>query len=358
MSDTLRRGSRRTHATIKEVAELAGVSQMTVSRVLNRRETVRESTRTRVEAAIRELNYRPNLLARSLAGGRSLFIGLLYHNPSRSYLGELLVGALRLCRDEGHHLVIEDFSSDDLQSAALQFAERLGGAGLDGVVLAPPMSEDEGILDALNSAQIPTVLIAPKDVSRTDISVSIDDTAAAEAMTQHVIEHGHSRIGFIRGPEHHSSARRRFKGFKAAIARSGLTVDEAWIRQGDYTYRSGMIAAEAMMGLAERPTVIFACNDDMAAGVIASAHRLGLRVPEDLSVVGFDDTVFATAIWPQLTTVRQPIADMASEAVALLARHLTAEEAPGGSEADALARNVVLDFQIIPRDSLKRIGPA
>lgn len=355
MSETLRRGSRRSHATIKEVAELAGVSQMTVSRVLNRRDAVREATRTKVEEAIRELNYRPNLLARGLAGGKSLFVGLIYHNPSSSYLGELLVGALHRCRDEGHHLVIEDFSSDDMKAAALQFAERLGGAGLDGVIVAPPMSEDDNILDALNAAQIPTVLIAPKDVSRTDISVSIDDSDAAEAMTQHVIEHGHSRIGFIRGPDNHSSARRRFKGFKSSIARSGLTVEDAWIGQGDYTYRSGMVAAETILALPNRPTAIFASNDDMAAGVVASAHRIGLRVPDDLSVVGFDDTTFATAIWPQLTTVRQPIADMASESVALLARHLSMEEASAEIEADAMPRNVVLDFQIIKRDSLKRI---
>lgn len=354
MTDTLRRAGRRSHATIKEVAELAGVSQMTVSRVLNRRDTVREATRIKVEEAIRELNYRPNLLARGLAGGKSLFIGLLYHNPSSSYLGELLVGALHRCRDEGHHLVLEDFSADNMRAAAKQFAERLGGAGLDGVIVAPPMSESDDILDALNAEYIPTVLIAPKDVSRTDISVSIDDSDAAEAMTEHVIAHGHSHIGFIRGPDDHSSSRRRFKGFKSAMARNGLSVADGWIGQGDYTYRSGMIAAEAILALPERPTAIFASNDDMAAGVVASANRLGLRVPDDLSVVGFDDTTFATAIWPQLTTVRQPIADMAAASVALLSRHLSAEKGEGEEEED-MPRNVVLDFEILSRDSLKKI---
>lgn len=354
MTDTLRRASRRAHATIKEVAELAGVSQMTVSRVLNRRETVREATRIKVEAAIRELNYRPNLLARGLAGGKSLFIGLLYHNPSSSYLGELLVGALHRCRDEGHHLVLEDFSADNMRSAAKQFAGHLGGAGLDGVIVAPPMSESDEILKALKAEHIPTVLIAPKDVSPTDISVSIDDSDAAEAMTENVIAHGHSRIGFILGPKDHFSSRRRFKGFKYGMARNGLSVADGWIGQGDYTYRSGMIAAEAMLALPERPTAIFASNDDMAAGVVASANRLGLRVPDDLSVVGFDDTTFATAIWPQLTTVRQPIADMAAAAVALLSRHLSAEKADDEEKED-MPRDVVLDFEILSRDSLKKI---
>lgn len=353
MTETLRRSSRKAHATIKEVAERAGVSQMTVSRVLNRRETVREATRIRVEEAIRELNYRPNLLARGLAGGKSLFIGLVYHNPSSSYLGELLVGALKECREAGHHLVLEDFSSEEMKGAAMQFAERLGGAGLDGVVVAPPMSEDDNILDALMMERIPTVLIAPKDVSRTDISVSIDDAEAAEAMTRHVIEHGHQRIGFLRGPDNQSSARRRYRGFKSAMAKHGLSVEESWVGQGDYTYRSGMLAAETILALPERPTAIFASNDDMAAGVVASAHQMGLRVPDDLSVVGFDDTIFATAIWPQLTTVRQPIADMAAESVTLLSRHIT-----GSSQEEdntPAERNVVLDFEIVSRGSLKQI---
>ena len=330
---------------------------MTVSRVLNRRETVKESTRVKVEEAIRELNYRPNLLARGLAGGKSLFIGLVFHNPSNTYLGELLVGALQACRDEGHHLVIEDFTSEDISQHGPAFVERLGGAGLDGVIVAPPISEDDNILDALAAAQILTVLIAPKDVSKTDISVSIDDAKAAEEMTEHVLEHGHRRIGFIRGPDNQSSSRRRFRGFKAAMARHGIAVDEGYVAQGDYTYRSGMLAAEAILALPERPTAIFASNDDMAAGVVASAQRLGIKVPDDLSVVGFDDTMFATAIWPQLTTVRQPIADMAAESVHLLSRHLRAHE-PGADSDDAaseMERNAVLDVEIVTRGSLRRI---
>lgn len=357
MNEVLRRPARRSHATIKEVAELAGVSQMTVSRVLNRRETVKESTRVKVEEAIRELNYRPNLLARGLAGGKSLFIGLIFHNPSNTYLGELLVGALQACRDEGHHLVIEDFTSEDIREHGPKFVERLGGAGLDGVIVAPPISEDDDILDALTAAQIVTVLIAPKDVSATDISVSIDDAQAAEEMTQHIIEQGHRRIGFIRGPDNQSSSRRRFRGFKAAMARNGLTVEDGWIAQGDYTYRSGMLAAESILGLADKPTAIFASNDDMAAGVVSSAQRLGIKVPDDLSVVGFDDTMFATAIWPQLTTVRQPIADMAAESVHLLSRFLRARDGEGEGEdaAETMQRNVVLDVGIISRGSLRKI---
>ncbi len=357
MNDLPRRPSRRLHATIKEVAELAGVSQMTVSRVLNRREAVKEATRTRVEDAIRELNYRPNLLARGLAGGKSLFIGLVFHNPSNTYLGELLVGALQSCRDEGHHLVIEDFTSGDIKESGPVIVERLSGAGLDGVIVAPPISEDDDILDALVAAQIVTVLIAPKDVSKTDISVSIDDAKAAEEMTDHILDHGHRKIGFIRGPDNQSSSRRRFRGFKSAMARHGMTIDDSWIVRGDYTYRSGMLAAEALLALPNRPTAIFASNDDMAAGVVASAQRLGVKVPDDLSVVGFDDTMFATSIWPQLTTVRQPIAEMAAESVRLLSRHLQTEEPKDGNGETVpdLLRNVVLDVEIVTRDSLRRI---
>ena len=356
MNEILRRPARRSHATIKEVAVLAGVSQMTVSRVLNQRETVKESTRVKVDEAIRELNYRPNLLARGLAGGKSLFIGLIFHNPSNTYLGELLVGALRACRDEGHHLVIEDFTCEDIKEYGPKFVERLSGAGLDGVIIAPPYSENAEFLSALALARIVNVRIASMGDSKNDISVSIDDAEAAEEMTHHILDCGHRKIGFIRGPDDQSSSRFRFRGFKSAMARRGIPVGEGWVVQGDYTYRSGMLAAEAILALPDRPTAIFASNDDMAAGVVAAAQRLGLKVPDDLSVAGFDDTMFATAIWPQLTTVRQPIADMAAEAVRLLSRHLhtRGEEEENGDGSGAAPRNVVLEVEIISRGSLKK----
>ena len=347
MSTMSPRPGRRQHATIREVAERAGVSQMTVSRVLNRRESVRKSTRERVQEAIQALNYRPNLLARSLAGGKSLFIGLLFDNPGNNYLGELLVGVLNRCREVGHHLVIEDFSETSHDEQVDILIDRVAGAGLHGVIVAPPISENADILSKLRDAGLPTVLIGPDVIPPDSISVSIDDTAAADRITQYLIDRGHQRIAFVIGAQDHASASRRHRGFARAMVRNGLAVDEALVVQGDYTYRSGLLAGDRLFALENPPTAVFASNDDMAAGVIAAAHRSARRVPEDVSIAGFDDTAIAGAMWPQLTTVRQPIAEMGYQAVDLLARAID------GTRGQVPAGNIVLDVSIVERDTVR-----
>lgn len=348
MKQTSSRTGKKQHATIREVAEMAGVSQMTVSRVLNRRESVKKSTRERVEEAIQALNYRPNLLARSLAGGKSLFIGLIFNNPSNNYLGELLVGALNRCREAGHHLVIEDFSASSDEKDIDALVERLSGAGLDGIIVTPPVSEDEFILGKLKAAGLRLVLIAPRETPREGVSVSIDDVEAADQITQYLIDRGHKRIAFVVGPTDHSSARRRYRGFDHAMTRNGLDVNDTLVVQGDYTYRSGMVAGDQFFGMDDPPTAVFASNDDMAAGVIAAAQRRGKRIPEDVSIVGFDDTAIASAMWPQLTTVRQPIAEMGYQAVNLLAKVIGREEDRKTEE------NIVLNVSIVERDTVRQ----
>ena len=350
MAEKISKSGRRQHATIKEVAELAGVSQMTVSRVLNRRDVVREATRARVEEAIRELKYRPNLLARSLAGGNSLFIGMIFNNPSNSYLSELLIGAMNRCREAGHHLVLEDFSSYKEPEDVDELVGRVSGAGLDGILVVPPLSEDDLLLSKLDEVGIPCVLIAPRTRSGSGTSLSIDDEAAAKQMTEYLIERGHKRIGFVIGAEDPISSHRRYSGFQMAMAEAGLEIDPDLVRRGRFTYRSGMEAADRMLDMADAPTAIFASNDDMAAGVIASAFRHGKRVPEDISVVGYDDTPIASAIWPQLTTVRQPIAEMGYQSVDLLASFIGDEDQAGKD------LHPVLDVAIIERDSVKRVS--
>lgn len=348
MTQPLPQTGKKQHATIREVAELAGVSQMTVSRVLNRRESVKTSTRERVDQAIQALNYRPNLMARRLAGGKSLFIGLIFDNPSNNYLGELLVGALNRCREAGHHLVIEDFSASSNEKDIDALIERLGSAGLDGMIVTPPVSEDEFILGQLRAAGLMPVLIAPRETPQDGVSVAIDDVEAADQVTQYLIDRGHQRIAFVAGPTAHSSARRRHMGFTRAMTRSGLETNDALFARGDYTYRGGMVVGEKFFSLDDPPTAVFASNDDMAAGVIAAAQRCGMRVPDDVSIVGFDDTAIASAMWPQLTTVRQPIAEMGYQAVDLLAKFL-------GTDEDRNAEpNIVLDVSIVERGTVRR----
>jgi LacI family transcriptional regulator len=347
MSQQPLRANKRRSVTIRQVAERAGVSVMTVSRVLNNRESVRGETRARVEEAIRTLRYRPSLLARGLAGGRSLHIGLIYENPSHGYLSEFLVGALNRCRIDRHHLVIEELSTGEeekLDRAVV--AERLLAAGLEAVIIPPPLSDNQEVVAALEDLEIPFARVINCAETGRGFEVTIDDVAAAREMTEHLIRAGHTRIGFIKGAPSHFAAERRLQGFRAAIAAHGLEAPESAVAQGHFTYRSGMDAAARLLAAARRPTAIFASNDDMAAGAMSTALRLGLRVPDDLSVVGFDDTEIARTIWPQLTTVRQPIADMASTAVELLSRHSEGEQ---GAQTYKAVR---LDTEIIERGTV------
>ncbi len=344
-----RRGQRRQAVTIKEVADLAGVSQMTVSRVLNNSEVVRENTRKKVEEAIKALNYRPNLLARGLAGGQALFIGLVYNNPSNSYISEILVGALNQCRSMGHYLVLEDCRSDGDRTDHRDVVARIAAAGLNGVLVIPPLSEDNALLDGLRAQNIPAVVIAPPQ-GRTDFpSVSIDDEAAAVSMMLELFAQGHTDIAFIRGDEAQNAARRRYRGYLAALEAQSIPVRQEWIAKGDFNYRSGMSAAMELLGAPDRPSVIFACNDDMAAGSVAAIQGEGLKVPSDISVVGFDDSAIASGIWPTLTTVRQPISQMASRAVELLAALVAADG------LSVVFDHATLGVELVHRQSLKRI---
>lgn len=346
MSQSQIRMNKRQSVTIKEVAERAGVSLMTVSRVLNKQSVVREETRVRVENAMRDLNYRPNMLARGLAGGNSIFIGLVHANPSDGYLSEFLVGALNSCRQAGHHLVLEDLSVDSGNKSQADVETHLRSIGLDGIIVTPPLSENPKVVEALRVLGTPFVLVAHGNETPVDLAIGIDDKAAAQSMTRYLIEKGHKRIGFIIGAPDQSSSQRRHAGYMAAMQESGLSVSETDVVQGAFTYRSGMQAAEKLLSSTRPPTAIFASNDDMAAGVIATAHQRGLRIPQDLSVVGFDDTPIATAIWPQLTTIRQPIADMATRAVDMLSVTVTTN----GDKN--LEKNQILDVVIIERETV------
>ncbi len=316
--------NKRQPITIKEVAEKAGVSQMTVSRVLNKQKLVKASTRERVEAAIAALNYKPNLMARGLAGGRSKLIGLAYYNPSPSYLSALVVSALKHCRDLGHHLVIEDLSDIEDGLDTTMILKRLSSIQLDGLILAPPLSGNTKLLELMQDIGIPTVLLGSTDDRFKQSSVVFDDRAAAYTMTCHLIDLGHKKIGFIRGPHELPWSRKRQEGYEQALIDKGIQIDKKLILEGDFTFRTGMHRGDDLLELPDRPTAIFASNDDMAAGVIAAAQRRSIQIPKELSVVGFDDTAIAAAIWPRLTTVRQPIAEMAQASVDIIS-DVTAE---------------------------------
>jgi len=293
---------------------------MTVSRVTNGEDNVREATRDLVLKAIRELNYSPNPAARSLAGAQSTRIAMIYSNPSVAYLSELLVGALDKASKTAVQLVLEKW--DDLKPAAERAAARKLAQSVAGVILPPPLCESDVIASELAAANVPTIAIATGRFRANVSCVRIDDFRAASEMTAHLIALGHTRIGFIKGHPNQTASAQRFAGFETTLEAAGITPNPAYVQQGYFTYRSGLEAAEQLLDRKRPPTAIFASNDDMAAAVISVAHRRGLDVPRDLSVVGFDDTVTATTVWPELTTIRQPIAAMADAALNLLLRKI------------------------------------
>jgi LacI family transcriptional regulator len=322
---------------------------MTVSRVINGASHVRQAARDAVNEAIAALNYAPNRAARSLAGGGQVRLGLLYSNPSAAYLSEFLVGSLDQASRSDVQLVVEKCDRGEGEETS---ARHLIRSGIDGILLPPPLCDSQPLIDLLAAENVTAVAVATARLADGVSTVSIDDFAAAEAMTRHIIAQGHRRIGFIIGNPDQTASARRLEGYTAALAEAGIAIDEALIRQGLFTYRSGLEASEALLDLPQPPTAIFASNDDMAAAAVAVAHRRGLDVPRDVSVCGFDDTALATAIWPELTTVRQPIAAMSRAAIEMLVAEVNARRQGKMPEP----RRLVLDFTLVERESDGLLG--
>jgi len=333
--------------TIHDVARQSGVSIKTVSRVLNREPNVKADTRDRVQAAVAALHYRPNISARSLAGSKAYLIGVFFDNPSPGYITDVQLGAIARCREEGYHLIVEplDSTADNVEE---QVAPMLATLRMDGVILTAPVCDHPVVLAALEREQVPYVRISPGSDLDRSARVGMDDRLAAYEMTKHLIGLGHRDIGFIIGHPDHGASHLRHEGFMAAMADSGLNVRPERVEQGYFSFRSGFEAAERLLASEDRPTAVFASNDDMALGVMAVANRLRLNVPETLSVAGFDDTPGAKVVWPQLTTVRQPIAAMAGAAADMLLNGVSWEDG-------ALPPSKLLDFELVIREST---GPA
>ena len=300
--------------TIIDVAHKAGVSIKTVSRVMNKEPTVHADTRARVQHAVAELNYRPHLSARSLAGAKSFLIGLLYFDPSAAFVAGVQRGAALRCREAGRHLVVESVQESGAHVQA-QLESMLAELRPDGMILTPPLSDDPAVLEVLRASRTPCVLISPRD-GHGMASVRMDDTLAAEELTNLLISLGHTAIAFIEGDQ--SASDRRRAGYERALAAHGIAVDAALVVPGTFEFQSGVDAARGLLALPRPPTAIFAANDDMALGALVTAQRLGLAIPHDVAIVGFDDSRAATLVWPELTTVRQPLAEMAMAAVEML----------------------------------------
>jgi len=303
--------------TITDVAKAAGVAIKTVSRVLNNEPRVRPATRERVLAAVKELNYHPSISARALAGRRSFLIGLVYEKPSPNYIMDVQNGAMARCREEHFQLIMHHCTvrGDELAKDIGGFADQ---THVDGLVLTPPLSSSKELIHALDARKLPFVRIAPNRVKHDSPYVDVDDLAAAQEMTEYLIGIGHRRIGFVVGNPDHYASGRRLEGYKAALHRHGIPFRADYVKQGYFVFDSGLQSGAELLSMPDRPTAIFASNDDMAAGVLLAAHQRGLRVPADLSVAGFDDAPVSRFVSPTLTTVFQPAYELAYAATDML----------------------------------------
>ncbi len=333
-------------ARIQDVAEKAGVSTMTVSRVLSKDTKVSDAKTTLVMDAVKALNYRPNVAARRLAGSQSFLIGLLYFDSDTSYVSKFLLRGLKSCRATGHHLVADEID-DDIEKSIVAVKELIEVTQVDGIILLPPVCDIPEVLTTLKEADVPYVRIAPDSQLNLSPYICMDDYQAGFEITELLIKQGHTKIGHIIGNPNQGASRLRYQGYLDALRSNQINVPPEYIEQGLFTYNSGFDAAKKMLALKDKPSAIFAANDEMAAGVISAAHMNQLTIPSQLSVAGFDDGNLATTVTPNLTTISQPIQAMASLAVELL----VSKKFSDSSTANSREYRHVLDFEIVERDS-------
>ena len=300
--------------TISDVAAAAGTSIRTVSRVLNRSPKVSGRTRERVEAVIRELDFRPSARARALAMGRSFLIGMVHSDRNALVLDAVQRGIAGEAATEGYELIAHPVALDGATAAAaVQFVRR---SRVDGLVVLPPVSGMTGLPEVLAAEHIPAVALSARAIGGFAGLVLSDERAAAGAVARHLLALGHLRIALVNGPLDALSAIERRLGFAEALAAAGVPLlAEA---TGDYGFTSGIAAAHQLLAIADPPTAIFAANDIMAAAVLKVAAQCGIAVPGQLSVAGFDGTLLAEMLTPALTTIARPFEEMAARATRLL----------------------------------------
>lgn len=308
MARALKKGNG--NATINDVARLAGVSKRTVSRVINQSENVNPSTRKKILEVIEELGFSPSKQARGLASRRSYLLGLVYNEQNPAFIHSIQNGILSVCVKHGYELVVHpfDYQSETLVMDVLKF---VGRARLDGIIILPPSSANQQLADALRQSSIHYVRLAAIKVDDMAHMVISADRLAMSQVADLFVDQGHKYIGIVTGPAHRIATTERFEGLRDELARRGISSKSLQVERGDFSYESGRRCATALLKRDPRSTAIFASNDEMAIGVINQAMDLGLNVPSDLVVVGYDDGPLALRLRPSLTTLRRPNETMA-----------------------------------------------
>jgi LacI family transcriptional regulator len=307
----------RRRPTINDIARLSGVSKKTVSRVINASPHVQTETRERIQSVIAEMGYAPDAQARGLAFRRSFLIGMVYDNPNPQYVVNMQLGLLDGLRGTGFELVVHpcDRASPTFLQDLRGFIER---QRLYGVVLTPSVSEDERAAQLLAELGCEYVRVASVSLEASEHMIETQDRVGGHAAAVHLAGLGHARFAHVSGPATFRSTHERRAGFEAGLAERRLELKPEHVRVGAYTFESGVQQGLELLKMRPRPTAIFAGNDEMAAGVLQAARQLDVKVPEELSVVGFDDFQIAERVWPTLTTIRTPTREIGRLAAARL----------------------------------------
>lgn len=339
-------------AKMIDVARHAGVSVKTVSRVLNNEPHVQEKLRVKVREAVRDLGYVPSASARSLRSNRTYSIHMVSHTLRSSFVHAIQFGAQQACQDAGYQMIVSMLSHETTDSAEKfeNWCQDIVQAGKpDGIILVPPLSNDPMISEVMNRFDLRAVRVGPNTVEDANATVMIDDRAAARDAVNHLIELGHKRIAYVRGKEEQDATHERYKGYCDALDAAGLEVDERLVKPGVFSFESGLKAGDELLGADQPPTAVFAANDDMAAGVLVSAHRHGISIPAQLSIIGFDDSEIAEKMWPSLSTIRQPLHELGEEAARVLVKMAGQKTPP------TVGVTSCLPYEIVVRQST---GPA
>jgi LacI family transcriptional regulator len=330
--------------TIHDVAARAGVSVATVSRVLNGKQLVREETSRQVRAAAAVLRYVPNVAARSLSIRRSQTIGIVLPEVHGEFFSEVIRGLDLAARAQGYHILVSGSHSDPAEMLEVVDAMRGRVDGL--VVMAPDVTLAP--LEELRARNMPVVLL--NSSTSTADAITIDNYGGARAMMRHLHELGHTRIAFVRGPQHNADARERLRGYRHAMRGMAATSLRALECGGDFTEESGFIAGRKLAAASSRPTAVFAANDSMAVGVLSAFAAAGIKVPDAMSVAGFDDIPIARYVAPPLTTMRVDIAELGRRAFAMLLDAISGSDRHSPHQENVATR-------LVERDSCAVLNP-
>jgi LacI family transcriptional regulator len=326
--------------TINDVARIAGVSKRTVSRVINSSPAVNEATRVKVQSVIDQLEFKPSTMARGLASNRSFLIGLLFDDLNAAVLHPVLRGVLTACSERGFDMVLKPLETQ-LDNLSEQVAFLIKNSRVEGFVLLPPLANNTQLIQALANKNVPYVRLGAKLADDPRRMVISDDRTSMRKVIELFLNRDAQKLAIVKGPANRVAAEERYEGFIQAASEHGILAADIDEAQGDFTYESGLGCAKQLLSTSPRPDAIFACNDQMAIGVMHMAAEMGIEVPRELLVVGYDNDPASAFMRPSLTTFARPSEEMAFAAVTRLIDRLSGESSHDNNQLLAFTPSLI-----------------